>query len=428
MSPTRAEDQSLAGRTFGVFLLRGVGAALAIGSTLLVARLFGAGATGTYYLAVAAATVGMTIGRVGLDLPMMRIVAVDIGRDDWPAAKGVVGRASTVVAVAAGSAGTLLFLLASPLGNLFDDPDLPSMLRLTSMAVLPGSLTMLYAAILRGAGRPSIAEVAQRAVFFAVFILGVLAMATRMQEASMGLAYAGAYVVTLLLVLGVWRLVTPEARPDRAGSTRALVVSGLPLLLAASVTLAIRWTDIFMLSAFDTPSAVGVYSVASRVAGLISFVLISASAVIAPKFAVLYANGDMLKLQRLVRRSTLGTASAALVLALLLCAARTEVLGLFGEEFIAGASALLILVVGQLIHSAFGLVGSLLAMTGREKRLMFSTLAAAVANVVLNWILIPRFGIEGAALASVISIAILNIVNALFARFDLGIGVFGRIR
>ncbi|MGH1488406.1 MAG: polysaccharide biosynthesis C-terminal domain-containing protein [Acidimicrobiales bacterium] len=90
--------------------------------------------------------------------------------------------------------------------------------------------------------------------------------------------------------------------------------------------------------------------------------------------------------------------------------------------------ALAILACGQFINTAAGLVGELLAMSGRELRLLQATGASAVCNVGLNLLLIPRMGIEGAAVATLVSLVVVNGLYILFVHSDLEISLISRPR
>ena len=91
-------------------------------------------------------------------------------------------------------------------------------------------------------------------------------------------------------------------------------------------------------------------------------------------------------------------------------------MGLFGSEFRSGADVLVILAVGQFINSATGLVGLMLIMSHNESKLLQAAAIAAVVNAGLNLWLIPRYGLTGAAWASLIAVATLNITRWLFVR------------
>ena len=114
--------------------------------------------------------------------------------------------------------------------------------------------------------------------------------------------------------------------------------------------------------------------------------------------------------------------------AMLLIAFGDRLLAVFGAEFTRARTALTILVLGQIANVAAGHVGVLMTMTGHEKRVAATVSAAAGCNVILNFLLIPRFGIEGAAAATAISLILWNAFTLCWVIKHLRINptIFGR--
>ncbi len=103
-----------------------------------------------------------------------------------------------------------------------------------------------------------------------------------------------------------------------------------------------------------------------------------------------------------------------------------DILRIFGEEFVVGAIATVILAVGQLVNASTGPVGSVLNMSRHVRLNMADNIAALALNLVLNVVLVPRYGFVGSAVAWSVSLAGVNIARVLQARHYLGIRPFGR--
>jgi O-antigen/teichoic acid export membrane protein len=80
-----------------------------------------------------------------------------------------------------------------------------------------------------------------------------------------------------------------------------------------------------------------------------------------------------------------------------------------------------ILLVGRLINIVSGSVGYLMNMTGYQKEYNYIMIISAVINIVLNYFLIPIYGIEGAAMASAISMVLWNIASVVFVKIKMKI-------
>ena len=230
----------------------------------------------------------------------------------------------------------------------------------------------------------------------------------------------------LVLCAAVFLLLQYLPKQARAASARfqgrEWLASAMPLTLIGGAGIINSQTDILMLGFFQDPGAVGIYRVAAQGAALVAFGLQAANAVIAPQFARLYAKQDMARLQRLV------TASARAILLVSLPVATVFVLfggilagWVFGPEFVKSQAPLAILAAGQLVNVAMGSVGFLLNMTGHEGDVARTLLITAGMNIILNLVLIPPFGMAGAAIATTISLASWNIMLHVAVRRRIGI-------
>lgn len=170
-----------------------------------------------------------------------------------------------------------------------------------------------------------------------------------------------------------------------------------------------------MLGMFRSAEEVGLYRGAFQLATLVAFPLQAMNYVLAPHFARLWVQSEFKRLQRIVTISARAVFAISLPLAILfICAGNPIMGGLFGEEFASGGVALAILCFGQLLNAGMGAVGSLLNMTGLERRSAEAVAVAAIANVLLNLWLIPVWGINGASLATTISLFVWNLYMGFF--------------
>ena len=83
---------------------------------------------------------------------------------------------------------------------------------------------------------------------------------------------------------------------------------------------------------------------------------------------------------------------------------RTEILGLYGAAFAKGTGVVVILAIHHLIVGCLGLTPYVLAMGGRARLFVVNNMAAAGLNIALGVVLVPRFGITGAAISLLVSV------------------------
>jgi O-antigen/teichoic acid export membrane protein len=149
------------------------------------------------------------------------------------------------------------------------------------------------------------------------------------------------------------------------------------------------------------------------VANVIAFGLVAVNAWAAPLISDLHTRGDHAALQRMVRLAARGIFAFTLPVSLVVVVGGTWILALFGHEFVRAYTALVILTASQVVNALVGPVGFLMTMTGRQNLAAKILALHAVMMIVLNLLLIPRMGIEGAAVATGFTRVSWNVVMAL---------------
>jgi O-antigen/teichoic acid export membrane protein len=194
------------------------------------------------------------------------------------------------------------------------------------------------------------------------------------------------------------------------------IKTSFPLMVTQSLNLLLSQTSPIILGLIANATAVGLYSAAFRIAYLINFLPYAVSFVIAPIVAELYANGEIEKLQKILTGSVRITFLAGSGVMLIFIIFGNNLLLLFGTEFSAAFKVLIILMVGNLLDIAFGQSMIIMSMTGFQKAVAFIYGATSIINVVLNLILIPGMGFEGAAIASTICLIINRVSLYIYTR------------
>lgn len=201
------------------------------------------------------------------------------------------------------------------------------------------------------------------------------------------------------------------------------LLAGMGILFGQAGTL--------ILGALKGAGVVGIYSVADKGAELLAFVLVAQNAAFSSTAASLYAAGDLETLQRLATRIARLTLLASLPLAILFIGfGHWFLLYSYGTQFTQAQKALAILATGQLVNVGMGLNSVLLMMTGHERDSARAVAVSAVVALLLNFVLIPIWGMLGAAISTAIGVVLINILAtlALYRKTGIDSTVFGRMR
>lgn len=259
------------------------------------------------------------------------------------------------------------------------------------------------------------------ALFGAAIVSGLPATA----ETALYAAIGSTYVTTLVQFALTSRRLRGEveAVPREFEIPLWLMVSA-PILLMHSFYMMLQHSDILVLNLFVAPSDIAIYYAALKTTSLISFVHFAVTAAFTPRFSEYHSAGRTEDLAAHVSESVKWAFWPSLVAASGVLALGYPLLLLFGPEFTAGYPIMFVLAAGLLARAAVGPAESLLSVLGQQKIcavVMFFTL---VCNIALNLVLIPEFGLMGAAAATAGSVMLESVALYAIIRKRLGLKAF----
>jgi O-antigen/teichoic acid export membrane protein len=408
------------------FILKVVAAFLNFAFNVVLARMLGVEGSGAYFLALTIVTIAATIGRVGMNNALIRFIASSVQEEDWKSVKGVYQKGIGIALLFSAGILLVLFFLSPLLAvKVFRDETLIQPLRLMSLSVVPAALFYLYAQLLKGLKRIRDAVLVESVLVYVFAILGVFLL-SRWQVVGAVTAYLLATSLTWLMGWLLWRSQTLSKLKHVQGhfETEKLLKSSIPMFWVTLFQLAILWSSTLMIGMWTTKADVGVFSAANRTALLVSFVLLAVNSISAPKFAALFSAGNIRALGHTARNTSKIMILFATPVLLVFLLFPKWVLAIFGHDFIEGSLVLQILSIGQYINVVTGSVGIMLTMCGYEKIMRNIMAFSALTAIILNIVLIPHYGITGAAISSALALITQNVVASIFVWQKLRIRAF----
>jgi O-antigen/teichoic acid export membrane protein len=281
--------------------------------------------------------------------------------------------------------------------------DLIISIRAFSCAVVPMTLVKVLSSYFRGM-RFSIAP---NLVDPFIVPAGALLLVLLFSGATIGSVmelYAVGATIAALGALIVWLRFyrTVEKAPSRWVIRDALVRS-VPIHLTVLGGFATGWITTLVVGASGTEAEVGIYRVAMQYVLVLMLLPQAVDLAMSPQVAALHATNRLHEIARTGRRMVGLTLLAGGIPAVILFVFAEYALAIFGHEFVSGAFTLRLLVAGQMFIFLFGPVGGVMVMTGLERLSLLNATAGSVVAVVSSMILIPRYGINGAAAASLLT-------------------------
>jgi O-antigen/teichoic acid export membrane protein len=301
--------------------------------------------------------------------------------------------------------GAALFLLAPLIETSLDKPGLQVVMRgialaipmVTGLRVLGASThlsrRMQYSVLSEDIAQP-IANIVLVVILFAAGLGMMGVMAGTIISFALTLLLTGYYVIRLYP--GLLRV-----KAQQSVSTRAMLAFSIPTAFAGAFTLLTSWTSLLFIGIYLPATEMGIFQAVTQFAILFTITLRALNMVFAPMIAELYQLRQLNRLNELFKISTKWALYLSIpVFLTILFAAEAGLTVVFGAEYASGAVPLVIIAIGQIINVATGSVGFILVMTNHQQIWMNLSLITLIINIGLSWLLIPRLGLNGAAIAA----------------------------
>jgi len=389
---------------------------------LAVARSLGLDTFGIFFFGFSLFKIMERMTTLGLNNGVLRFVSLYRGEQDESRVKGTIVLSLRVTFVAGVILTLALLFGADPLSHqFFPNSDLSTMLVIFSLGIVFTGMTeimvfatqafqiMEYKVLVRRIFEPG----ASLVLFIAFLLLG---------WKTLGAALS--FVLSLVLGAFLSFVFAKKAIPYLTAKATKAVIETSKILSFSWPLFFVGFFDIInihintvMLGYFKSAKHVGIFGAIWRTAFLVPIILESFNSIFAPIVSDLYNRQDMPHLRTLFKTVTKWIVTLSLPATLLLIVYAREILSLWGPEYILGKASLIIICLAQLFNCSTGSVGFVIMMSGRSKINLLNNGLGFILTVILNLLLIPKYGILGAALSLALVIVAINTVRLAEVRF-----------
>ncbi|HIP81879.1 MAG TPA: polysaccharide biosynthesis protein [Leucothrix mucor] len=313
-----------------------------------------------------------------------------------------------------------IWLLASPFlqYRFFQAGDLPTVtlteLMLASVGILFFNLVILNSTYLKAIKQSVMGVLGQNALT-AITFLGFIAVFWSYFSNNQFTIYL--YIGSLILAGILAVFITPRVASNNpvgeslatntsAPNILALIQKSLPLAPISIISFLMIFTDTIMVGWFLANDRVAEYSVASKISYIVLFFLQAMEAVIYPRLLNMYQH-DSARLQRFFWQATALVVGVVLIVSAFMYLLSDWLLIAFGKDYVVAKEALGLLLLAQFLRAASITFSFMFIIKEKVKYLNIILVTAFIANIIFNIILINRYGIEGAAIATLIANAVL---------------------
>lgn len=392
------------------FALRIGGMGLGYVVAILISQFYGAEVYGRYSIMVTFMQFSVMIFSLGLPIAIIRLTAEKENFNTIPLYNYLAK--SVKLLILSGLLGSLIIYFSSNLigYHFFKDPKLTEIFKYLSfffiLLLLQDFSTKYFS------GRKKFLEYGLSMFIFPNILFLILFFTFRwFNPADENYVYLSYLIALAVLGIILIFFIPLNKQTIKNYPYKKLLSLSIPILFSSAFLFISNWTDIFMLGAMVSKADVGIYSAAYKLSTLALLVILTINIVIAPKIAELYSTKNLKQLKITVHYANKLMSLLSLPIVLGLIIFRKFLLMQFGTDFLQGSSTLILLTIGFFFNSMTGTVAQILNMTDHQKTLRNLTFGMAVLNISLNFLLIPKYGITGAAIASLISQVFLNLFS-----------------
>jgi O-antigen/teichoic acid export membrane protein len=384
---------------------------------------------GLFSIAVTVVALSQIPALFGLETGTVRFVALGAAVDDERSARGSLQAALTVATLTSVVLSVAIFVEAPTLTSyFFHKPEASGLLRLVSLSLPALTIGRVAMAAVQGFGvmtysawLGSLRSLVNLAAALPLLALGLDVDALAI--AALVTAWSLCLISLVLLVRVHPKAFVPATSAWRLGP---LLRFSAPQTLTSTLFFAIVWMDTLMLARFRSAAEVGIYAIIGRLMTPATLVSTAVGQMFAPRIAAEDARGDHGVLQTMLKRVTYWNTAVSIPFFVSLMLLPVPLLGLFGPRYKAGATALAILSAGQLVNTAAGPLGQVINLSGRPYVTMLNNALVGALNVGGCIVLIPRFGMAGAAASTAGALTLVNLIKLVQVRVMFGIMPFRR--
>ena len=404
--------------SFVTLCLRALGLVVGYAMVFLMSKVFGPEGVGFYQTMLQILNVLGILVALGMNVSVLRYVGQFYNSEEQAKLHLLNRHATRILGPVSIFVGLTLFVLSDwVVLYLNKGEQYANGLKLIAVALPFFTLNKVAVEFVRGAGKLEKSELIRSVLRPLVMMLGIVALS----QSGFSIEYLiwvllAAVIVKFLFASATIRSILNKTPKLAASFSKAeLMRTSFPMMGSSVSGALLLAMPVLFIDYWGSQSAVGIYSVAWRLAFLVSMLLLVVDTVVAPRLARMFWANRKQELQKTLSQSTSLVFWSSLCLSGVLLIWGKSLLALFGMDFVAGFWVLVVLSLGNALSSSFGSAGVLLNMIGEQRASRLITICVVVFSALLYSWLGPRQNLLTFALIDVGGKLVINFCSALVA-------------
>jgi O-antigen/teichoic acid export membrane protein len=325
-------------------------------------------------------------------------------------------------------AGILLFLLAEFISlNIFNKPDLIIYLKGFSLAIPLTILSGILLSIIQAFEKVKIYSFLRNVLDNGIKLLILLILIwIGFKTKAVIYSYISGMFIVLIIAFYICKYKIPELfkkhllnKKTKKQITQKLFSYSWPLIFTGLVAFIFSWLDLFAIGYFiEDVAQAGIYSAAVPLAALMAIAPGLFIQLFFPLITKEFAKKDNKVIKEMSKQIGKWIFIINLPFLILILLFPGAIINLFFKpEYLAASESLRFLAIGMFFYSIFIISENLLSMAGKSKIVLSNVIIASILNLILNFILVPKYGINGAAFATMMTYILWSILSLAQAHY-----------
>lgn len=413
-----------------VFIGLLIGRLLGYATRLVVARYLGPSEYGILILALSVFSIVSVVGLIGLQGGLLRFVPEFAGKNQSKKIRPAAYYSAKIALPISAALMLVIFFSSEFLAvNVFRDPQLMPVLQIISLAIPFGVLGSIFLGVIMGLKYPKyrvyVDDVA-KPLSRLLLVAGAILLGLGISGAS--IAYFLSFLISFFLGLYFFLKITSKEHESLVKEEKKeLLKYSWPVMFASVIFIIMGQIDSIMLGLFRVASDVGVYNAALPTVEVIVIIPVAAMSLFLPVIAELSAKKGGSEIGRLYKKVVNWILILSIPIFLLSILFPGQILKiLFGPEYVAGSAAMAILSIGYFISSVLYPSNDIINLSKKTHFHIYIAILSVTMNIILNYILIPVYGIVGPAIGTSITYTFLGVLTAAIAYKTTGFSPLSR--
>ena len=388
-------------------------------TSILITNLFGAETYGEYSFVLSFMIILVTIAKLGFMKSIVYFIPKAKKRNNSEQLKSIISYSYLIVIISGTTLCIIIMLFSKTVTEIIFNNKIDSQLILfMSPIILIESIYEHSLAIFRGLKEIAVSVLIKNIAVYVIRLVAILSLFffLRMQN-TYGLIYSTYFTYIVIMIFNVLK----QYKAGYIGRIRhitrkeqiEIISYSVPLLMTSIMYILLRNVDILMIGYLNGSENVALYKVSIQICAIIPFFFRLTETFFSPMISTLFHEKKLRQVKQTYVVITKWSFTFGIFFFSIITLLRIPILGAFGSEFISASKALVLVGIGSLSSVIVGPVNNMHAMTGKPRYTLITSIISLCLNILLNLFLIPRYGINGAAVATLIATMIGRITSLL---------------